>query len=1078
MFKQSNINSYSNNLSHSSMDTSATATAQRANLTHPRPTETSQHRRGRGAARRGRGRGGGIQANGPRGEESTSHLRRSRGHLHQGRGQAGRTATSEQAHHIVLSPNAAEFVPGQAKSAIHTHRPRRASILKSTALDIATRTHEDIENGIYECPICTNEVQRNSKVWSCKTCWTVFHLKCVEKWSKNEGSATVNRQLENGEDPPAKQWRCPGCNLPKEDFPSSYFCWCGKETDPASVPGLPPHSCGQSCGKQRLPKRCPHPCELLCHAGPCPPCKYMGPTQSCFCGKNISTKRCIDTEYDHGWSCDQVCGDLLPCGDHTCTRPCHEGLCGACEIPIDARCYCGKTSKQILCIEKSDEKQSQNQDEQWIGIFDCHLECGREFDCGEHRCERSCHTQDTEPAHCPRSPDIVKHCPCGKTALSEISLEPRSACTDSIPNCTKSCQKRLRCGHACEQVCHSGECSPCFQRVQVTCRCGRTTMTSMCHQGYEDTSQCTRICKATLNCGRHECGEHCCAGEKKASERQAIKRKLRPLGTSHIMDYNFEAEHICTRICGRILKCGTHECPELCHKGPCKSCREAIFEEISCHCGRTVLQPPLPCGTKPPLCRFDCERARPCGHPQIGHNCHGDDETCPKCPFLVEKPCMCGKRSLKNQPCFLADVRCGEVCGRKLRCGSHFCRKQCHRPGECEDAGQPCTQACGKDKKSCGHPCEDSCHAPSVCKEDKPCQHKILITCDCQHLKTETRCLASRSSEGNTQKTLKCDDECARLERNRRLALALNIDPATHQDDHVPYTSQTLQMYQEFPQWAQVQEKELRIFAADVSAKRLRFKPMTPRQRSFLHSLSEDFGFDSESMDPEPYRHVAIFKTPKFVAAPMKTLADCVRIRTVPASTPGTSSQFASDPFNGFLLTSPQFGLTVDELRAALQQAFSTAPTLAFDISFLPDESVVLKAKPSSPTTTISPPSLAASLRSLKAAVSAAVASQAIAGSLSLCTVDTSLNVTRKESDQSSVHNGWSQVAAKAASGMKVAPKQIPIGVKSSYVILGQKAKKKEKQEESKDTIADDWEEEMRREEEAEGLQNADLASA
>ncbi|CAF9915322.1 MAG: hypothetical protein GOMPHAMPRED_000698 [Gomphillus americanus] len=220
------------------MDTSATATAQRANLTHPRPTETSQHRRGRGAARRGRGRGGGIQANGPRGEESTSHLRRSRGHLHQGRGRAGRTATSEQAHHIVLSPNAAEFVPSQAKSAIHTHRPRRASILKSTALDIATRTHEDIENGIYECPICTNEVQRNSKVWSCKTCWTVFHLKCVEKWSKNEGSATVNRQLENGEDPPAKQWRCPGCNLPKEDFPSSYFCWCGKETDPASVPGF------------------------------------------------------------------------------------------------------------------------------------------------------------------------------------------------------------------------------------------------------------------------------------------------------------------------------------------------------------------------------------------------------------------------------------------------------------------------------------------------------------------------------------------------------------------------------------------------------------------------------------------------------------------------------------------------------------------------------------------------------------------------------------------------------------------------------------------------------------------------
>ena len=1058
------------------METSATITPQTAaNTSRSRATEeTPRQRRGRGAAGRGRGRGG-IQANGLRGEESTTHLRRSRGHLHQGRGRAGRTTTtSDQAQRVVLSPSAAEFIPGQATPTVVARRHRRASILKSNAPDIATRTHEDIENGIYECPICTNEVQRNSKIWSCKTCWTVFHLKCVEKWSKNEGSAIVNRQLENGEEPPAKQWRCPGCNLPKEELPSSYYCWCQKEIDPANIPGLPPHSCGQSCGKQRLLKRCPHPCELLCHAGPCPPCKYMGPTQTCFCGGNTSTKKCVDTEYDHGWSCGEVCGDLLPCGDHVCTRPCHEGLCGACEIPIDARCYCGKTSKQILCIEKNDEKQSQNQDEQWIGIFNCHLECGREFDCGEHRCEKSCHTQDAESAHCPRSPDIVEHCPCGKTSLGEISLEPRSACTDPIPNCTKPCQKKLRCGHPCEQVCHSGECAPCFQRIQITCRCGRMTITSMCHQGYEEIPQCTRICKATLNCGRHECGEHCCAGEKKASERQATRRKLRPLGTSHIMDHNFEAEHICTRVCERILKCGNHECPELCHKGPCKSCREAIFEEISCHCGRTVLQPPLPCGTKPPLCRFDCERIQPCGHPQIGHNCHGDNETCPKCPFLVEKPCMCGKRSLKNQPCFLADVRCGEVCGRKLRCGSHFCRKQCHRPGECEDARQPCTQACGKEKKSCGHPCEDSCHAPSVCKEDKPCQHRIFITCDCQHLKTETRCLASRSNEGNTQKTLKCDDECARLERNRKLALALNIDPVTHQDDHVPYTSQTLQMYQEFPQWAQVQEKELRIFAADGTTKRLRFKPMPPRQRSFLHSLSEDFGFDSESMDPEPHRHVAVFKTPRFVAAPMKTLADCVRIRTVPVSNLGSSSQPPNDLFNGFLLTAPRFGLTVDEVRTALQQAFSTAPTLAFDISFLPDESIVLKAKPSSPTTTISPPSLAASLRSLKAAVSAAVASQSIAGSLSLCTVDTSLNVTRKDLDQSSVHNGWSQVAAKAASGMKFAPKQIPVGVKSSYVILGQKAKKKEKQE---DMIVDDWEEEVRREE-AEGLQNADLASA
>lgn len=1025
----------------------------------------NQNGSGRGSGR-GRGRGG-ISANLPRGEETT--FRRTRGHLHQGRGRAARLAIERSEGSANLSANAVEFIPGQPHMTGPlpiAYRHRRASILKSTAPDIATRTHEDIENGIYECPICTNEIQRNSKVWSCKTCWTVFHLKCVERWSRNEVSALTSQNMEDSQEAPVKQWRCPGCNLPKQEFPSSYYCWCGKEVDPVNLPGLPPHSCAQTCGKQRLSKRCPHPCELLCHAGPCPPCHHMGPTQVCFCGKQTSARKCIDTDYEQGWSCGEICGDPLPCGDHTCSRPCHEGLCGGCEALIEAQCYCGKNSREILCIEKRDEKESKTDVKSWIGIFDCQEECGREFNCGKHRCEQTCHAQTIGLSHCPRSPDVVKNCPCGKTPLDQIISEPRSRCVDPIPNCFEPCSKQLHCGHQCEQICHSGQCAPCFRNIQVICRCKRTSSTSICDQGYGEPPQCTRMCKATLNCGRHECGEHCCAGEKKATERQATKRKLRPLGASRILDYGIEAEHICTRICGRILKCGNHPCTELCHKGPCGSCREAIFEEVACHCGRTILQPPLPCGTRPPLCQYNCERSRFCGHPQIQHNCHGDEEICPKCPFLMEKPCMCGKRSLKNQPCFLVDVRCGQVCGRKLRCGSHFCRKQCHRPGDCEDAGKLCAQPCGKEKKRCGHPCEDNCHAPYVCKEDKLCQHKLLITCDCQHLKTETKCMASKLSEGNTKKTLKCDDECARLERNRRLALALNIDPVTHQNDHIPYTSQTLQMYQEFPKWAQVQEKELRIFAADDTARRYRFKPMSVRQRAFIHSLLEDFGLDGEGVDSEPHRHIAVFKTPKFVSAPMKPLSDCVRIKTVPTISMALSTQLQApqDPYNALLLQNPRFALTINELRNALQQAFSTASTLAFDISFLPDDSVVLKAKPSSSTTTISPPSLAASLKSLKPAVSAATSSQSLASSVSLCAVDQSLNILRKESDTLTTNNGWSQVAAKAASGLRQAPQQIPIGSKTSYVVLGQKAKKK-KAAVDQEMIVDDWEEEMRKEE-------------
>lgn len=474
-----------------------------------------------------------------------------------------------------------------------------------------------------------------------------------------------------------------------------------------------------------------------------------------------------------------------------------------------------------------------------------------------------------------------------------------------------------------------------------------------------------------------------------------------------------------------MLKCKNHTCPELCHRGPCGSCREAIFDEIACDCGRTVLQPPLPCGTRPPPCSFPCERQRECGHAQVPHNCHQADENCPKCPFLTTKPCLCGKAHLKNQPCWLQDVRCGQVCGRRLKCGYHHCRKTCHKPRECEDVGQSCQQLCGKEK-TCSHPCEQKCHVPGICKEEKPCQYKIFITCDCQRIKQEAKCGATRSNIGNGAKSLKCDEECGRLERNRKLALALSVDPENRQDDHIPYQAETLNMYLENPAWAQAQEKELRAFAIDPDLKRKRYEPMKPSQRAFLHSLAEDFGFDTESMDPEPHRHVAIFKTPRFVMAPMKTLTECARIRQIQKTmtqqaanealkaktiTSVKASNVLGDPFNAFLLGHARFGLTVEDLRSAIAPVMKASSTaVGLDISFLPNEDIVLV-----PTMHTFPnvKTLEDHLASLKAPLTKTLSGPPYLGRLQLCRVDDSLNILRRESDQAS--SGWSQVAKSAA---------------------------------------------------------------
>lgn len=431
---------------------------------------------------------------------------------------------------------------------------------------------------------------------------------------------------------------------------------------------------------------------------------------------------------------------------------------------------------------------------------------------------------------------------------------------------------------------------------------------------------------------------------------------------------------------------------------------------------------------------------------------------------------MCGKKALKNQPCWLQDVNCGQPCGKTLKCGSHMCRKPCHRPGECEDAGgRACQQPCGKEKSVCGHPDENICHAPYPCKEDKPCPHKIFITCECQAQKQEMKCNASKSSEGNLAKSLPCNEECARLERNRKLALALNIDRSTHVDggDHIPYSNDTLTMFQEHVKWAQTQEREFRVFAAADDEKRLRFKPMPARQRAFIHSLAEDFGLDSESMDPEPHRHVAIFKTPKFLTAPNKTLAECVRIRVTQraalakdanASDGDAEKKIRSnevgEPFNAFVIANPRFGLTIDEVRAELNGIVPASAALQFDIEFLPNDEVIIKAL----TRTLPAHDLEAQLKTMKPSLTTALAAKAI-GRAQLCHADSSLNILRRESDGAS-SDGWSRVAAKGAAPRKLGPQQT-IGGNNSFAALGGNkvtfAKKKPVKVE-KVEVVDDWE--------------------
>jgi len=298
------------------------------------------------------------------------------------------------------------------------------------------------------------------------------------------------------------------------------------------------------------------------------------------------------------------------------------------------------------------------------------------------------------------------------------------------------------------------------------------------------------------------------------------------------------------------------------------------------------------------------------------------------------------------------------------------------------------------------------------------------------------------------------------LQRNAKLAAALNIDPATHLDDHIPYSTTTLNLYQEYTKFAQLHEREFRVFAQDEKEKRVRFKPMPNHHRAFLHALAEDFGLDSESQDPEPHRHVVIFKTPRFVSMPAKTLGQCVKPKPVAELVPKMEKLVVEsrEKWNGFLMQDARFGLTIEEILSDLSLDIGSSG-LKFDTHFLPSGDVVLKAGDSGSWVS----KLESQLISLKPAIEKKSSKHGLAKKLVLCAVDSSLNILRKEdNERDSLGGGWSQVAKGGAGGVR---KELPgVGGRNGFAVLGNlKAKKeKEKREKEKKKVVeeavDDWE--------------------
>ncbi|KAG8379493.1 hypothetical protein BUALT_Bualt07G0094200 [Buddleja alternifolia] len=741
--------------------------------------------------------------------------------------------------------------------------------------------------GSVECMICYDMVRRTAPIWSCSSCYSIFHLNCIKKWARAPTSIDLLAEKNQG-----FNWRCPGCQSVQlmSSKEIHYLCFCGKRSDPPSDLYLTPHSCGEPCGKpleRELPGSgmstediCPHACVLQCHPGPCPPCKAFAPPRRCPCGKKVITTRCSDRK--SVLTCGQRCDKLLDCGRHHCERLCHVGPCDPCQVVVNASCFCNKKIEVVLCGDMLMKGEVKVED----GVFSCSLTCEKKLICANHVCREVCHPGPC--GECEYLPSKIKTCCCGKSSLNE----ERRSCLDPIPTCSQKCDKILPCGlHHCQDICHPGVCSPCRELVTQKCRCGSSSRTVECFKTVVESERycCDRTCGRKKNCGRHRCSERCC-----------------PLSSSHSSPPVDWDPHLCSMPCEKKLRCGQHSCVSLCHSGHCPPCMETIFTDLTCSCGRTSIPPPLPCGTPPPSCQYPCSVPQPCGHPS-SHSCHFGD--CPPCSIPVAKECVGGHVVLRNIPCGSKDIRCNKLCGKTRQCGLHACSRTCH-PSPCDSSTGgsntslrvSCGQTCGAPRRDCRHTCAALCHPSAACP-DVRCEVPVTITCSCGRITATVPCDAGGNSngynvdtvfeasivqklpaplqpaEGNSQKIslgqrkLTCDDECAKVERKKLLADAFGVTPpnldALHFGENSSVSEVLSDLLRRDPKWVLSVEERCKYLVlgrarGGVNALKVHvFCPMSKEKRDAVRLIAERWKLSVNAAGWEPKRFVVLHVTHK-----------------------------------------------------------------------------------------------------------------------------------------------------------------------------------------------------------------------
>ncbi|KAI0182886.1 hypothetical protein EV127DRAFT_377975 [Xylaria flabelliformis] len=285
-------------------------------------------------------------------------------------------------------------------------------------------------------------------------------------------------------------------------------------------------------------------------------------------------------------------------------------------------------------------------------------------------------------------PVLQLRCPRHPEHPIEVSTPDHFLQFSPEGGCLRQCDRRLSCGHACVNRCHS----------------------QVLHQAVKCLEPCPRMKKGCSHPCRRSCGDAC---EPKCTE------KLEKLNM--------------------VLSCGHKKATALCWQVQDPSsivCRETTSKTVP-GCGHTIM---VPCYVDVTVESYRC--TSPCGDPQpCGHTCRSE---CHLCKDRTDGVVTGEHHEVCRQPCDRNYTACNHTCRKachgqekcppcsnpcEARCSHSKCSKQCHEPcAPC--AEQRCSSACPHQK--CTMPCAAPCNwipCSKRCEQFLECGHGCPSLC-------------------------------------------------------------------------------------------------------------------------------------------------------------------------------------------------------------------------------------------------------------------------------------------------------------------------------------------------------------